>query len=294
MGVFWAVVAGLGFGIFQAINRRANLGVDPFRATFVLFMVSSAGLATVITARGEVGMLVGAPMRSIGSFAAAGLIHFFVGWTFLTLGQQRLGAARTGGMVGTAPLFGTALAALVLGELIRPLGLVGVMLVVAGVALLSLRRTPLIPGEDLSPWGVAFGLGAAVCWGTSPVFIRWGLEGLPYPLVGVTVGLTATAMAYGTVLGVIRPGRTIPAANRRLLLLAGSVVAVAIASLWTALSLAPVAVVLALAQLATPVVVIFAPIIVGGTMERLTARVVAGAGSVFLGSLILITSRTSA
>ena len=188
-------------------------------------------------------------MRSIGNFAAAGLIHFFVGWTFLTLEQQRLGAARTGGMVGTAPLFGTALAALVLGELIRPLGLVGVVLVVAGVALLSLGRSPLIPGEGLSPWGVTFGLGAAVCWGTSPIFIRWGLEGLPYPLVGVTVGLMATALAYGTVLGILRPGRMIPAANRRILVLAGSVVAVAIAALWMALSLAPVAVVLALAQL---------------------------------------------
>ena len=55
MGVFWAVVAGVGLGICQAINRRANLGVDPFRATFVLFVVSAVGLAAVITARGEVG-----------------------------------------------------------------------------------------------------------------------------------------------------------------------------------------------------------------------------------------------
>ena len=46
-GIFLSIISGLGFGLFQAINRRAAHGVDPFQATFVLLFVSSCVLIAI-------------------------------------------------------------------------------------------------------------------------------------------------------------------------------------------------------------------------------------------------------
>jgi uncharacterized membrane protein len=45
-----------------------------------------------------------------------------------------------------------------------------------------------------------FGLGTAICFALSAIFIRNGLEGLPSPLLGVSVGMVITTVAYGVVL----------------------------------------------------------------------------------------------
>ena len=55
--------------------------------------------------------------------------------------------------------------------------------------------------EDSEPISVTwrnslFGLGTAVCFAVSAIFIRNGLEGLPSPLVGISVGMIITAVIY--------------------------------------------------------------------------------------------------
>ena len=45
-----------------------------------------------------------------------------------------------------------------------------------------------------------FGLGTAICFAISAIFIRNGLEGLPSPLLGVSVGMIITTVVYGLVL----------------------------------------------------------------------------------------------
>ena len=41
-GIWWAVLSGLGFGLFQTFNRRAGRGMDAYRATFILLLVSAS------------------------------------------------------------------------------------------------------------------------------------------------------------------------------------------------------------------------------------------------------------
>ncbi len=136
-GVLWAMIAGMGFGVFQVINRRAGRGVDTYRATLILLLVSAVILSTVSLVTQDLSLLRTAPPGALVSFGLAGLIHFFAGWTLLSMSQKRVGAARTGALVGSTPLFATTIAALVLGEFLRPLALLGVVLVVTGVYLVS-------------------------------------------------------------------------------------------------------------------------------------------------------------
>lgn len=136
-GVVWAVIAGIGFGVFQSVNRRAGRGMDAYRGTFILLLVSAVILTVVSLTTEGLDLLRVAPLRALLYFALAGFIHFFVGWTLLSVSQQQVGAARTGALVGATPLFATVIAALALGEFLRPPAVLGIVLVVAGVYLVS-------------------------------------------------------------------------------------------------------------------------------------------------------------
>ena len=95
-GVVLAAVAGIGFGLFQSVNRAALRGMDAYASTFLQMLVSAAILVAVSLAAGDAGRLADAPLSAWWWFAAAGLVHFCVGWTLLNLSQQRIGAGRDG------------------------------------------------------------------------------------------------------------------------------------------------------------------------------------------------------
>ena len=285
-GAAWALFAGVSFGIFQAVNRRANQLIDPYRATFALLLVAVVGLGIFSAVTADLSLLSSAPVVSFFAFGAAGVIHFFFGWTFLSLSQQRIGAANTGVVTAATPLIGSLLAALVLDEALGPIALAAIALVSAGVILIARRASD--GGQRLTyPW---FALAASLSWGTSPLFIRWGLDGLPSPVIGVTVGLAAAASLYAVVLASGRTPTTAgtPPEVRRWILIGGILVAAAIAAQWTALDLVEVNVVVTLQQVATPVVVLVAPFIVGTAIERWTWRLIVGMVAVIAGSTMVI------
>jgi uncharacterized membrane protein len=135
-----------------------------------------------------------------------------------------------------------------------------------------------------------FGLGTAICFAISAIFIRNGLEELPSPLLGVSVGMTITAVVYGVVLifrrKQIQQG-PIPWDAWLFQVAAGAIVGLATWARWIALDMAPVAVVMALGRTNVPVVIFLAPLLVGRNAERVTARVWLGAALIVAGAVIL-------
>jgi DME family drug/metabolite transporter len=297
-GVALAAVAGIGFGLFQSVNRAALRGMDAYASTFLQVLVSAALLVAVSLAAGDPGRLAAAPAPAWWWFAAAGLVHFSVGWTLLNLSQQRLGAARTSPLLATVPLFGVVLAAVTLQEVPSALELAGVALMVGGVAAMEVERAGGWrdaggPGSrSFSPavvWTASlFGLGTALCWAVSPIFIRQGLRDLPSPLLGVTVGVVAATLAYGLVLPLRgRGGLRFTREALAWKLAAGVLVAVSTWARWVSVSLVPVAVVLALGLLSVPTVMAAAPALVGRQAERVTAPVLAGSALIVAGALAI-------
>ncbi len=136
-GVWWAVVAGVGFGVFQIVNRRAGRYLEVLPATFILLVISSAILLAVSLLFEDLAMLWQAGLAAFIYFGLAGFIHFFLGWTWLSVSQKRVGAARTGALLGATPFFGTLIGALFFGEFLDVATLAGIILVVAGVYLVS-------------------------------------------------------------------------------------------------------------------------------------------------------------
>jgi drug/metabolite transporter (DMT)-like permease len=296
-GAMWALAAGAGFGLFQALNRQAVRGMDVYVATFVQLLVSSIVLVAISLVTEDVSLVFTAPITAVLSFVAAGFFHFLIGWTLLNASQKRIGAARTSPLIATVPLFGAIVAAVTLSEFPTWLELAGIGIIVIGAYLIST--------ETESPAGAAnstqrfsaivraswMGLAAAFFWALSPVFIRIGLQGLPSPMLGVTIGVTASAVSYAIILLWQRERWFgVPITNEAwtFKLLAGLLVGLSTWMRWVALDLAPVAVVLALTMISSPLVIVLSPLISGKHLERVTAMLWAGTGLILFGALLLV------
>ena len=286
-GVALAAAAGLGFGVFQTINVRAVRGLDPFTSTFLQVAVAAVVLAVASLIGQDVARLGDAPAWALADFAAAGLLHFLAGWTFLNLSQRRIGAARTSPLLTTTPLFGLLVAAITVRELPGPVGVLAIALMVAGAAVVSRSRA----ATRTRPRDSVYGLLCALCWALSPVLTVRGLRGLDSPALGLTIGLLVSTIAYVLAFVAWRGGlglRGAPGSTLGIKLAAGALVGLSTWGRWAALDDAAIGVVLALNLLSVPVVLVGAPLVAGGRLEHVTAAVWLGALLVVSGSLVLI------
>jgi drug/metabolite transporter (DMT)-like permease len=286
-----AAAAGLGFGVFQTLNRRAVGGMaDAYLATFLQLLVALAVLLAASVATEDLGLLREATTASLVWFSAAGLVHFFVGWTLLNMSQMRIGAARTSPLLSTNPVFGAAIAAVWLSELPGLLPWIGIVLVLAGAFVVSLERM------TETGWGIhwrdaAPGLATALAWSISPIFIKEGLDGLESPLLGLTLGMLVAVLFYAAALP-LRPRAEGAALGSwealAFKLLAGVMVGLSVWARWVSLDYTAVAVVLALGLLSVPVVLTLSPLLMGRHVERVNLQIWTGGALVVTGGLLLV------
>ena len=141
------------------------------------------------------------------------------------------------------------------------------------------------------------GLGTALCFSSSSIFIRYGLETIPSPLIGVTIGMVFCTFAYGLILLVrfrkqTEEEKKISYSQGILLLLFGGIfLCFGTLSRWIAIDLAPIAIVIGLSGLTVPVVLMLSPILMGRNLENVTVRIWIGAGLVIIGASLITFSR---
>ena len=139
--------------------------------------------------------------------------------------------------------------------------------------------------------GIAFGIGAALAYGTSSVLIRQALTHLASPLVGAAVALLS-----GTLVFLIIGGRGLKASlaqNRKavgFLLLAGLAASLGIVSSFFALSLAPVVTVSPL-QSTSPLFAMLWSYLFLRRLERITPRLILGSILVVFGVILITIGR---
>jgi drug/metabolite transporter (DMT)-like permease len=288
-GVILAAASGLGFGLFQAVNVRAIRQLDDVYLSTSLQLVSASLVLVVLSAAtGELGAIGDLTAWAIVSFTIAGAVHFFMGWTLLNVSQHRIGAARTAPLLATVPLWGIAIAAVVYGELPPAVAWIGIVTMVAGA--LTVSSPAAMAGMRWTDG--RFGIATAFLWALSPIFTIEGLEEVDAPVLGVTIGMVSSALAFG-LLTLLAPGdrapaRAMPRSGLALKMLAGALVALATWWRFESLVLSPVGIVLALTLLAVPTVLILAPLLGDRGTEQVTLRVWLGAALVIAGSLVLI------
>ena len=181
--------------------------------------------------------------------------------TFQTLSQHRIGAARTAPLLTTTPLFGLVIAAVTLGQIPRAAVLLAIAAMLAGAYVLSGG------GSEARGLDAVFGIATAAMWATSAVLTLEALEGLPSPLLGVTVGMLAAVPSYAVALLVHRRRHGLGGmARASFALKIAAAVLLALATWWRLL----------------------APLVVGRRLEAVTIRLWVGAALVMTGTLSLI------
>lgn len=136
-----------------------------------------------------------------------------------------------------------------------------------------------------------YGIGVALCFAGSAIFVRRGLEGLPSPLLGLTMGMIVAVFAYSSSVFLqakSNPVTGIPASLMGLEILAGVFIGLGTWARYIAMDLTEVAVVIALGRLNVPMVLLLSPLVIGREHERVTARVWLGAALIIIGALLLI------
>jgi drug/metabolite transporter (DMT)-like permease len=287
-GVLWATASGIGFGLFQSLNRRAIRGIeDPYVSTFLQLSVATAILLVASLISEDLSQLGDASGEAIVLFAVAGVIHFVLGWLLLNVSQMRIGASRTAPLITLTPLFGVALAAITLGELPTVAALAAIAPIMVGAWLLASRGG----GDFTIQRDSVFAFGTAFMWALSAVLTVEALEGLDSPLLGVTLGLlAATATLGGALLARGSLGAIRLIARNTLALKLSAAVLVAFATWFRLLALGEtdVAVVLATNLVGVPITLMLAPLMVGRHLEETGARVWVGGLLVVAGVLALI------
>jgi uncharacterized membrane protein len=153
------------------------------------------------------------------------------------------------------------------------------------------NSTPETEVQFATGWtGSFFGLITALTWAVSPVFIKEGLKELPSPVLGVTIGMVVSTIAYGILLLLRRNHISKEPITADLWLnqsIAGVLTGLGTLFRWIALDLAPVAVVVTLGRFNMVVVIVLSALMTGQYAEKMTWRIWLGAGLVIVGAVIL-------
>ena len=138
-------------------------------------------------------------------FALIGLFRPVLSGNLAMAGTKHLGPTIASTLASTAPLFGLAFGALVLGERLSPSTVLGTLVIIAGVVMLSRRGA----GPAAWPlWALALPVGAAFLRVLAQLLAKVGMESLPSPFFVGLVGYSVSfAMALAS--GALRSGRLV-------------------------------------------------------------------------------------
>ena len=161
------------------------------------------------------------PGKLICFWALSGIIHFALGRTWAYRSLQLLGSNRSNIVTSLSPIATVALAMLILKETVTPLQFVGITLYTIRATPDALQGTDFDEGSPMKSGshgkevdahtlflGVFYGAGAALFWGSSAIFIKFGLEAGGTPVAG-------TLIAYAAASVVISPSFLFSAEKRR-------------------------------------------------------------------------------
>lgn len=291
-GTLLAALAGLFLGLFQLTHRMAHEVLDDRRIRLsILLAVAVLVVAVVVFASEARTSVASIPARSLLFFSLSGLIHFFLGFLLMSHSQSRVGAGRTGVLIGTIPVYSAVFGFTIFGERLAPVVIVGIAVVIAGVIMVSRSR---ISGAAHPPKrDFLFGLGTALCYATSPIFVRFGLRSYDYPTIAVGVGMAAALLA--SVIAVLirkdRPERgsvvTITGKGFSVTALAGVFIAVATLVRYVALTMSPLAVVTTMSRISIPLLLFLSPLVFQSRAEKASGGTWAGAALIIAGSIAI-------
>lgn len=234
-----------------------------------------------ILLRGEEIMWSAVPI-----FAAVGLVFPAVLTLFTFESNRLLGPVITGALGNLSPLFAVGLAVILLGEPLRALQFAGLVVIVVGVAVITVTRPQDV--RNWRHWALLLPLGAALLRGLTQPVIKIGLEIWPNPVAAGLTGYIVSALVAICVVR-MRTGRFIadaPLRGRLWFVSVGMSNGIGVLLMYAALAHGPVSVVAPLVA-TYPLMTVGLGALVLGKVDG-GGRLAAGTAFTVLGAVMLL------
>lgn len=210
LGILLSLSSAVVFGANSIITRRGVLRVSSSYVATISIFTGALFLVLVTTATGDLFGMARLPWTAYLFWGLAGVLHFALGRTWAYRSLKYLGSNRSNIVTSLSPIATVALAMVILKERVSLLQFVGILLTLSGPLLMLLKEQTTSDGASTQSGsygkeidsrtlflGMVCGAGAAVFWGSSAIFIKFGLEAGGSPIGGTLLSYAAASLIVG-------------------------------------------------------------------------------------------------
>ncbi len=289
IGSIFALLAAASFASNLVSARRGTLQAgESFTAMLLIVFVGTLFFSPVLIFGVDWGGIWSLPWYVFVFLGAAGVINFVVGMFLVYSAIRLIGANRTAPLMGTSPFSAVIFGVLLLGETFTIYLGIGVLCIVVGATLVSIRKeeeTAKIGGR-----GVISGLAGAFCLGISGVLIKAVIDEVGSPFVAAFISYLAAALVMGVILLWRKEQRAQLTQLSRTalvpLLFAGGFTSLGQLFRYLALSYSPVSIVVPLTTIAALFVFLLS-FLINRKIEAFTWQVFTGMAAIVVGTFLL-------
>lgn len=285
----FAIAAALLWGFSHVPSKRGlSSGGNPLQISVVMAIIRGGIYWVALLLIAGAAAFSEVSLGTIAIFVASGVVGTTIGRLSIYTGEVKVGATVSTAVTHTRPLFASALAIAFLGETVTPLWGVGVIALIAGLAVISRSK-----GGNLRGWkqrDLIFPLLGAAAYGVGNVIRKFGLTTTSITtLEAVTINETAVIITLGGYLLARHgtEGLRFPRRAYGYFALTGVLGAGALFSLFEALDRGEVVIVDPLTATAPLFTIIFAYLLLGD-LERVTKGLIAGVLLVVAGAVLIV------
>jgi drug/metabolite transporter (DMT)-like permease len=321
LGVLYAALGAFTFALNNVMMRRGVVTGSVLQGMAVTVPIGGLSFLVITIAAGELDQLVAFPPAAFAWLACQGVVHFVIGRYCNYRSNQLMGVNLTAPVVQLQVPFAMLLAVVALHEKFTLLQAIGSALMLGGSFItqgnagtgrkasaplrpaMRIATSPsqqrLAASEPMSApifrprvWlGYVFGLGAAICYGSSPLMVRQAFLSAPNAstAAGGCLAYAAATLVFSLIL--LKPGtwahiRRMQRENFPWFLSSAVLVAVSQAFVYASLAVAPLMVVTPILQLSL-VFRLFLSQLINPDYEVMNPAVLIGAFTAVLGSILV-------
>jgi drug/metabolite transporter (DMT)-like permease len=308
LGVLYAALGAFTFALNNVAMRRGVVTGSVLQGMALTVPIGGLSFLVMTIAFNKLHQLVMFPMAALTWLACQGVVHFVIGRYCNYKSNQLMGVNLTAPVVQLQVPFAMMLAVVMLREKFTVLQAIGSALMLGGSfitqgnagkgkrkasAPLASATAP-VPKPIFQPRvfsGYIFGLGAAVCYGSSPLMARQAFLHAPDLSTAAGGCLAYTAATLFFLLILLKPGsradiKSMKGENLSWFLSSAVLVAISQAFVYASLAVAPLMVVTPILQLSL-VFRLFLSQLINREHEVMNTAVLIGAFTAVLGSILV-------
>jgi drug/metabolite transporter (DMT)-like permease len=294
LGLILALLSGISFaastvfmrkGVYTSGESFSPLPITAFFGTLIF--------AIILLIAGDFRTLATISLKGFLSLAAAGIIHFVAGRILFYTSVRLIGANRASPIMICYILFAAVLGIILFEEPVTVTLILAALLIFGGIILVGMtgesgNTNTRIP-RSIMMRGLFGAIGAAICWGITPILVKIGLEEGSSTMSGVFISYIASLILTAGLSAIPANFRKIRRLNRASItpiLIGSGVVAGAQLLRYVALDYSPVSMVSPIVGSST-LFIFFFSFIINREIESFNPKIILGAVAAVIGIVLM-------